>query len=109
MFFILCVSDYLSPFTRTVLAEALRLSDKKPKWPDHPMSTFFVALGVLTFVSFGMLYLGDKLNASGMVLTRFMGSGQGAVTAQLGCPSIARDQIAVVLYDEQFLRGHESA
>jgi len=94
---------------RAALSDALRLSDKTPRQPDRPALTFFCALVILVLVSFGMLYLGDKLNASGMVLTRFMASGQAAVTARIGYPDTAREQVAVVLYDEQFLREYGGA
>lgn len=94
---------------RAALADALRLSDEGRPAPRHPAPTFAWAFVILVLISFGMLYLGDKLNASGMVLTRFMAAGQAAVTAQIGYPDRARDQVAVVLYDEQFLRAYESA
>lgn len=94
---------------RAALADALRLSDKTRRPLRYPVATFAWALAILVLVSFGMLYLGDKLNAKGMVLTRFMGAGQAAVTAQIGYPVGARDQVMVLLYDEQFLRAYESA
>ena len=94
---------------RSAFADALRLSDDERRPLRHPLVSFFCAFLILVVVSFGMLYLGDKLNASGMVLTRFMGAGQAAVTAQIGYPGKAREQVAVVLYDEQFLRAYESA
>lgn len=91
------------------LVDALCLSDARRKWPRYPLRSFWWAYLILVLVSFGMLYLGDRLNATGMALTRFMGAGQAAVTAQLGYPATGRDQIAVVLYDEQFLRAYDSA
>ncbi|MFC5512797.1 CHASE2 domain-containing protein [Massilia jejuensis] len=94
---------------RVALVDALRLSNEERRPPRYPLPTFVWAFVILVLVSFGMLYLGDKLNASGMVLTRFMGAGQAAVTAQIGYPGDARDQVAVVLYDEQFLRAYQSA
>ncbi|MEW7847820.1 CHASE2 domain-containing protein [Massilia aurea] len=94
---------------RAALADALRLTDKDRQPLRHPAPTFVWAFVILVLISFGMLYLGDKLNASGMVLTRFMAAGQAAVTAQIGYPDRARDQVAVVLYDEQFLRAYDSA
>lgn len=103
--------DYRPSFSilRAAMVDALRLSDKKRQPLRHPWLTFFCGFVILVLVSFAMLNLGDKLDARGMVLTRFMGAGQAAVTAQIGYPGGARDQVAVVLYDEQFLRASESA
>ena len=64
---------------------------------------------LLVFVSFGMLWLGDKLNASGMALTRFMARVQAPLTAQFAYTDIERDQITVVMYDQEFLKGTGSA
>ena len=94
---------------RAAFGDALRLSDEKRRPPRYPLLTFAWGFVILVLVSFGMLNLGDKLDARGMVLTRFMGAGQAAVTAQIGYPGAARDQVAVVLYDEQFLQAYESA
>lgn len=87
------------------LGDALRFSDEKRQPLRHPFLTFLWAFVILVLVSFGMLNLGDRLDARGMVLTRFMGAGQAAVTAQIGYPDRARDQVAVVLYDAQFLEA----
>lgn len=68
-----------------------------------------VKLLLLIIVSFMMLWLGDKLNASGMVLTRFMARVQAPLTAQFSYPVQARDQITVVMYDQEFLQATGSA
>lgn len=68
-----------------------------------------VKLFILIVVSFTMLWLGDKLNASGMVLTRFMARVQAPLTAQFNYPVQARDQITVVMYDQEFLQATGSA
>lgn len=94
---------------RDAMVDALRLGDTTPGPVRRPIPTYSCAFIILLMVSSGMLYLGDKLNASGMVLTRFMGAGQAAVTAQIGYPEEGRDQITVVLYDEQFLQAYDSA
>lgn len=94
---------------RNALVDALRLGDERRPPIRHRVTTILCAFAILMVVSFGMLYMGDKLNASGMALTRFMAAGQAGVTAQIGYPDKARDQIMVVLYDEQFLRAYDSA
>ena len=60
-------------------------------------------------VSFTMLWLGDKLNASGMALTRFMARAQAPLTAQFFYPARMRDQITVAMYDREFLDSSGSA
>ena len=67
------------------------------------------ALLILVAVSFTMLWLGDKLNASGMVLTRFMARAQAPLTAQFNYPALMRDRITVALYDREFLDSSASA
>lgn len=64
---------------------------------------------ILIFVSFGMLWLGDKINGSGMALTRFMARVQAPLTAQFAYTDIARDQITVLMYDQEFLKSSGSA
>jgi membrane-associated HD superfamily phosphohydrolase len=48
-------------------------------------------------VSISMLWLGDKLNASEMVFTRFLAKGQATLTSQIHDVSVAGDRITVVL------------
>ena len=88
----------------TTLAQALRFADEHGGKRRFSVATLLCVFLILVAVSFTMLWLGDKLNASGMALTRFMASGQAPVTAQFGYPGTGRDQIAVFLYDQQFLR-----
>ena len=64
---------------------------------------------ILVVVSFTMLWVGDKLNASGMAVTRFLARMQAPLTAQFSYPAQARDQITVVLYDHQYLKATGSA
>lgn len=64
---------------------------------------------ILVAVSFGMLWLGDKLDARGMVLTRFMARAQAPLTAQFNYPDTSRNQITVVMYDQEFLQSSASA
>ncbi len=70
---------------------------------------FIWSFFILSVLSFTMLWLGDKLNASGMVVTRFMAGAQAPVTSQYGYRPAARDQITVVLYDQEFLDSNSSA
>ncbi|MGQ3004501.1 MAG: hypothetical protein ACT6Q6_19510, partial [Hydrogenophaga sp.] len=60
-------------------------------------------------VSIVFLAIGDALNAKGAVLTRFLARAQAPLTAQWSYPPQARDQITVLLYDEEFLTGTGSA
>jgi hypothetical protein len=64
---------------------------------------------ILVLVSFTMLWLGDKTNASGMALTRFMARAQAPLTAQFNYPPQFRDQITVLMYDQEFLKTSGSA
>lgn len=64
---------------------------------------------ILVVVSFTLLWLGDKLNASGMAVTRFLARMQAPLTAQFNYPAQVRDQITVVMYDRQFLQATGSA
>ena len=86
------------------VAGALRISDSRRETYRLSFGMLACAYLILVCVSFAMLWLGDKLNASGMALTRFMASGQAPVTAQFAYPAGGRDQIAVFLYDHEFLR-----
>lgn len=79
------------------------MAQPRMSWP-----VLVCAFIMLVLVSFTMLWLGDKLNASGMVVTRFMARIQTPLTSQM-YPDAARDQITVVMYDQEFLRGSRSA
>lgn len=65
-------------------------------------------LSVLAAASFTMLFLGDKLDASGMVMTRFMATAQAPLTSAV-YPRTVRDQITVLTYDREFLDTTGSA
>ena len=73
------------------------------------LSVFIWAFAILIVVSFTMLWMGDKLDASGMVVTRFMARAQAPLTAQFMYPAKARDQITVVMYDQEFLKSNSAA
>lgn len=61
-----------------------------------------IALLLLVFTSFATLYVGDQINASGMVVTRFMARMQAPLIAHK-YPTAARAQISVLLYDQAYL------
>lgn len=61
-----------------------------------------IAMLLLVVASFATLYVGDQINASGMVVTRFMARGQAPLIAHR-YPTAARDQISVLLYDQAYL------
>jgi hypothetical protein len=82
-----------------------KLKDEGPAWR---LIGLLVAFGLLVLLSFALLSLSDRINASGMVVTRFMARGQAPLTAHF-YPAHARDQITVVLYDPAFLRSTGSA
>lgn len=95
-------------FKKSFLA-AVRFSDSDRRQNDMSLCAFFWALVILLVVSVGMLWLGDKLNAKGMVVTRFTAKGQATLTGQISHPTIGRDQITVMMYDQQFLGQTGSA
>ena len=64
---------------------------------------------LLAGTSFFMLWLGDRINAPGMAVTRFLARVQAPLTAELSYPQLARGQISVVLYDRQFLQAQGAA
>lgn len=75
---------------------------------EHALSVLlgFVLLAV---TSFFMLWLGDRINAPGMAVTRFMARVQAPLTAEFAYPAQARGQISVVMYDTQFLQAQGAA
>lgn len=68
-----------------------------------------LSLAILLVVSFVMLWIGDRINAQGAVLTRFMARGQAPLTAQWFYPDDERDRITVVMYDAEFLAATNNA
>jgi hypothetical protein len=56
-----------------------------------------------------MLWLGDRINAPGMAVTRFMARAQAPLTAELAYPAEARGLISIVIYDDQFLKSQGAA
>lgn len=91
------------------LKAALYSADDSRDQVKQSLSSYALTFIILVLLSFIMLWLGDKLNASGMVVTRFMASVQTPVTSQFKYPEEARDQITVVMYDDEFLRTNNSA
>lgn len=88
---------------------ATYISDNPAARHQLSFAVFIWSFLILSVLSFTMLWLGDKLNASGMVVTRFLASAQAPVTSQFGYPVAARDQITVVMYDQEFLNSSGSA
>lgn len=75
-----------------------------PKFGDHSfLLKFFFSFLVLSALSVTMLFLGDKISKKDMVLTRYMATFQAPLTGQF-YSSIGRDDITVLLYDDQFIR-----
>lgn len=62
----------------------------------------------LLLVSSVLLTFGDKINAKGTVVTRFMARSQAPLAAHF-YPTAAREQISVLLYDPEFFRVSASA
>ncbi|MDW5441172.1 CHASE2 domain-containing protein [Polaromonas sp. SM01] len=92
-----------------VFKKAFQVIDDKSALRGWTPWALVWALLILMGVSFGMLWLGDKINDSGMALTRFMARAQAPLTAQFAYPAKARDRITVVMYDPQFLQSSASA
>lgn len=90
------------------LGDALLVIDPRRAQKPPRVLSFFLALLVLLVVSAGMLWLGDKFNAQGVALTRFMARAQAPLTASY-YPGSGRDRIAVFLYDRQFLSANQLA
>lgn len=63
---------------------------------------------LLSLVSFALLALGDQLNASGMVVTRFMARIQAPLSAHFYPPEAQR-RISVLMYDPAYLKASGSA
>lgn len=81
------------------LRKAARRS-RKPAWSDF-RGLMFLFLMLLT-VSFVLLWVGDKVNASGMAVTRFVARAQAPLSGEF-YPSAHRDDIVVLQYDQEFL------
>lgn len=91
------------PRTVAVLHDALHLGGCGEHWRCPGPAALLLGFMLLAAVSFGMLWLGDRINAQGMAVTRFMAKAQAPVSAQLAYPDKSRDAITVVLYDQPFL------
>lgn len=91
------------------LKEALDFFDHGDHWSCPRWTIVLVSFLILLLVSVTMLAIGDALNAKGAVLTRYLARAQAPLTAQWGYPATARDDITVVLYDQEFLDGSGSA
>lgn len=88
----------------TLVRDALALGARRDGWRLPGPLALLLGFVLLAAVSFGMLWLGDRINAQGMAVTRFMARAQAPVSAQLAYPAQARDAITVVLYDQAFLQ-----
>jgi CHASE2 domain len=82
--------------------------NRKASSKKQALSALF-GFALLAATSFFMLWLGDRINAPGMAVTRFLARVQAPLTAELSYPERARGQISVVMYDRQFLEGQGSA
>lgn len=91
------------------LREALDFFDHGDRWSCPRWYIVLVSFLILLLVSVTMLAIGDTLNAQGAVLTRFLARAQAPLTAQWSYPATGREQITVVLYDQEFLDGSNSA
>lgn len=91
------------------LKDALDFFDHGDRWSCPRWTIVLVSFLILLLVSVTMLAIGDTLNAKGAVLTRYLARAQAPLTAQWGYPATARDDITVVLYDQEFLEGSGSA
>lgn len=72
------------------------------------MFRFLRTFLLFAIVSFSMLWLGDRLSTQGMVLTRYMATGQAPLIG-LFYPNSQRDAITVVMFDDEFLKDANSA
>lgn len=89
-----------------LLADALAVPRSSSWWRWFCFA--LVSYGILLVVSFGLLWIGDKVNAPGMAVTRMLARIQAPVVA-LFYPSVQREDIAVLLYDQTFLDDNDIA
>lgn len=69
----------------------------------------FGCYGLFAAGTFLMLWLGSRLDPKDMALNRFLASGQAPLVGLLGYPEAKRDDISVLLYDDEYLRANASA
>lgn len=92
-----------------IFSDALSFKpNRKASFKKQALSALF-GFALLAATSFFMLWLGDRINAPGMAVTRFLARVQAPLTAELSYPEKARGQISVVMYDRQFLEAQGAA
>lgn len=72
------------------------------------LSSIVLSFFILCTISFVLLWIGDRINAPGMAVTRLLARMQAPVVAQF-YPEGQRDRIALVMYDQEFLDSNGSA
>lgn len=94
---------------RDLVGDALDVEGYKNAGVKKQAWRALLGFALLAAASFFMLWLGDRINAPGMAVTRFMARAQAPLTAEVAYPSTGRGQISVVMYDQQFLKSQGAA
>ncbi len=89
--------------------DALSFESIRNASPKKQVLSALFGFALLAATSFFMLWLGDRINAPGMAVTRFLARVQAPLTAEISYPHQARGQISVILYDRQFLQTQGAA
>lgn len=91
------------PRLASYLVHALQVqSERNPTSRWQKLAAFAISFAILSVVSFALLWLGDRINAPGMAVTRILARLQAPAVA-IFYPREAQNQIALVLYDQEFL------
>lgn len=93
-----------SRFTSFLVDVLQRRPEKTPLTRSQKLVAFAFSFVILSVVSFALLWIGDKINAPGMAITRILARLQAPPVAMF-YPDHARDRIALVLYDQEFLES----
>ena len=93
------------PRLASFLVHALQVqSERNPTSRWQKLAAFAISFVILSIVSFALLWLGDRINAPGMAVTRILARLQAPAVAMF-YPGEAQNQIALVLYDQEFLES----
>lgn len=91
-----------SRFASFLVAVLETQSDKSSISWSRKAASFAISFAILCVASFALLWLGDKINEPGMAVTRILARLQAPPVAVF-YPEKVREEITLVLYDQQFL------
>lgn len=108
------------PSKRSSVSRGIRMPRMSTSWLNsafrswlrggdrEPWAALVLSFLVLCFISFIMLWLGDKLSGQGAAVTRYMARVQAPLAARF-YPDAARQKVTVITYDDQFLQSINGA